>query len=391
MATIFTIFLINSAYILILKITTPARFQTIITYIQIIFAVVFYAGYQLVPRLVSTTLLDQYELSDRSGIMFLPTYWFAGAWQELYSWNSSLKLWTCVAFTILVPALGAWIVVKYFAPSFNRKLSMITGDSAVSSTSNENAARKSSSAYSNFLSKLFTRSGVERVSFLFTWKMMLRSRNFKMKVYPAIGYMIVIMVLMIIQNNHFSFKDIISQTKDGIFYMLMVIYFSNLLLISALAQVSMSEKYKAAWIFFTAPVNDPGKIISGSVKAAIAQLFFPFALIIILSLSILAGPTAIPNLLLGVSNELLISAIAAYIAMRKLPFSSPQQNNAGGILRVFVVMILGVVFAAIHFLLYKIIIVISILTILSLTATWLVFDALNRLSWQKIYSSYIED
>jgi hypothetical protein len=55
----------------------------------------------------------------------------------------------------------------------------------------------------------------------------------------------------------------------------MVIYFSNILLIAALGQITMYEKVQAAWIFFTTPLNNPRKIITGSsVKAAIAQFSF---------------------------------------------------------------------------------------------------------------------
>ena len=70
MATLFTIFLINACYILILKITTPSKFKNVISYIQIIFAVIFYAGYQLVAQLIDETKLSQYELSEHAGIIF---------------------------------------------------------------------------------------------------------------------------------------------------------------------------------------------------------------------------------------------------------------------------------------------------------------------------------
>ncbi len=113
MVTLFTIFLINACYILILKITTPSKFQTIISYIQIAFAIVFFACYQLVPRLIDTAALSQYELSEHANIIFLPTYWFAGAWQQLYSWNSTLQLWIYLVLTIFVPLLSIWIVIKY--------------------------------------------------------------------------------------------------------------------------------------------------------------------------------------------------------------------------------------------------------------------------------------
>ncbi len=241
---------------------------------------------------------------------------------------------------------------------------MITGSTGEVSTIKKSGRKNVSSGYGNMLSKLFTKPGTERIGFSFTWKMMLRSRSFKLKVYPAIGYMIVLIVLMLIRNEKFSFADIVSQTKEGIIYTLIVIYFSNLLLITALAQITMHEKYKAAWIFFTTPVDKPGNFISGSVKAAVAQFFFPLAAVIFILLTTLAGPFIIPNVLLGIANEFFITAISAYIVVKKLPFSSPQQNNTGSGLRVFSVMILGSVLAFIHYLLYKMVIVVSILAVL---------------------------
>jgi hypothetical protein len=323
--------------------------------------------------------------------MFLPTYWFAGAWQQLYTWNGSLQLWACLALTIIVPLFSIWIVIKYFAPSFNRKLSLITSDAGEIGLEDNRMRKNSSSAYSTLLSKLFTKGGAERMSFLFTWRMMLRSRNFKMKVYPTIGYMFVIMILMLINNKTISFNDIATQTKQGIYYTLIVIYLSNIILIAALGQITTYEKYKAAWIFFTTPVDKPGRIISGAVKAAVAQFFFPLVTIIIVVLIALAGPVVIPNIVFGIANELLITSIAAYINVNKLPFSSIQQTNAGSMIRVFATMIVGFLLAFVHYLLYPITIVVSILAVLSLTAAWYIFGSINNLSWGKVKSSYSDE
>jgi hypothetical protein len=390
MATLFIIFLINACYILILKLTTPSKFQSIISYIQIAFAILFYAGYQLVPRLMDEISISQYEISEYAGIILLPTYWFAGAWQQLYGWDNTLQLWLCLTLTIMVPLLSIWIVIKYFAPSFNQKLSMITGSTGEFLNTDKPAKKNASSFYSSMLSKLFTKKGVERTSFLFTWKMMLRSSDFKMKVYPAIGYIVVVIVATLIRDKTFSFADVASQTKHGIFYTLALIYCSNLLLIAALGQITMYEKYKAAWIFFITPVAHPGKLISGSIKAAIAQFFFPLVLAIFIFITSLAGPIAIPNLLLGIANELLVTAIAAYMGVSKLPFSSPQQIDSGNTIRVLAAMTLGIVVAFIHYLLYRIIVFVSIFAALSFVASWYIFNAVSNLSWQKIYRTYNE-
>ena len=255
LATLFTIFLINACYILILKVTTPARFKNIISYIQIIFAIVFYAGFQLAPRMIDSTALQSYDISNRNGIMALPTYWFAGAWQQLYAWDNTLKLWLCLLLTLVVPVASMWLVVKFFAPSFARKLSMITGSTGEAEASAKQVTKKSSSGYSEMLAKLVTKPGAERMGFIFSWKLMLRSRDFKMKVYPAIGYIIVLFGILLLKGKRISFDDIAHQTKQGIILSLIVIYFSSITISAALNQMTMHEKFKAAWIFFTTPVE----------------------------------------------------------------------------------------------------------------------------------------
>ncbi|HWB28609.1 MAG TPA: hypothetical protein VG738_24215 [Chitinophagaceae bacterium] len=387
MATLFTLFLINACYILILKISTPQKFQNVISYVQIAFAIFFYACYQLVPRMMNK--FAGFNINHIKFIWLLPPYWFAGTIQQVYEPVNTVQLWLCVVLSVAAPVFCLWLVIKYFAPSFNKKLSLISA--GVSENADKTTVKQEVTAttYSMFLAKLFTKKGTERTGFLFTWKMMLRSREFKMKVYPSIGYMLVIIVLMFFNMKGLSFGDIRLQNSKGRVATLIVIYFSNLLLIGALGQITMYDKFKAAWIFFTTPVDVPGKIVSGAVKASIAQFFFPIVLITFVCLVSIAGIRIIPNVLFGYCNVLLVSAVSAYLTTNKLPFSSaPTIRGSVGMLRLFTVMILGTLMAFAHYSLYNITAVIIILVFISGGAAWMIFDSIKKYSWQKISSNY---
>jgi ABC-2 type transport system permease protein len=82
-ATLFTVFLINAVYVVILQLTTPEKFKNIISYFQIIFAIVVYGAYQLLPRMFSAAFFNGYSLSHSRVAWLLPPYWFAAAWQYL--------------------------------------------------------------------------------------------------------------------------------------------------------------------------------------------------------------------------------------------------------------------------------------------------------------------
>lgn len=69
-ATLFTIFLINALYIFILKVSTPEKFKNIISYFQIIFAIAIYGSYQIVPRMINMSLLENYRF-PQTGISLL--------------------------------------------------------------------------------------------------------------------------------------------------------------------------------------------------------------------------------------------------------------------------------------------------------------------------------
>jgi len=388
-ATLFTIFLINAIYLFILKITTPEKFKSIISYFQIFFAIFFYAGYQLVPRLISKTVLKGFSIASFKYAWLTVPYWFAAAWQYLHDlqWNSPLFVYLLL--TLFLPMICIWVVIKYFAPSFNQKLSMISGSEGgenAPAKKNGKAIRSTTSAYITKLSGWFTEKGTEHMSFLNTWKMTGRSRDFKMKVYPSIGYIAVYIVLVCINMGKVSMGEIRDQDGPGKFLFLSVIYFSSFVLMMAIYQLAYSDKFKAAWIYYITPIQSPGKLLSGALKATIVKFYFPLTALTSVTAIILIGPVIIPNLLLGIFNQMLTVTMISYLVMREIPFSAqPAANVKGsGFLRGLLSMIIPALFAVLHFMVYKYLIVVIILCILSMIATWLMMDALKNKSWEKL-------
>ncbi len=387
-ATLFTIFLINAVYILILRITTPQKFKSIISYFQIAFAILFFGGYQLVPRLLSKVALQNYSVSNASWKWFTPSFWFAASWEFMKTFVFTPTLFTCFLLSVFLPIISMWVVIRYFAPSFNRKLSMISGGEG------EPAAEKSgskkivstSSAYLLTMAKLFTVKGAERMSFLHTWKMTGRSRDFKMKVYPTFGYLVIYMVLMVMNNRKLTFADVQSQTAGGKAVFIGILYFSGFILMRALGQLIFSERYKASWIYYITPVGLPGHYISGAMKSIMTRFYLPIILIVSITGLAIAGPTIIPNLVLGMCNQLLIICCVTYITIRQLPFSTTQSLNAntGSLIRGLFSLLIPAVLAVLHYMLYNYLPVIILLTVLSVIACWLVLNGIKSKTWEMI-------
>ncbi|MES2647656.1 MAG: hypothetical protein V4717_12315 [Bacteroidota bacterium] len=385
--TLFTIFLVNALYLIILRITTPQKFQSVISYFQIGFAILMYGGYQLAVQAIDEAALQGYDVSGIRYIWLAPSYWFAEAWQGLYALSLPPRSLVALLLSLITPFASIYIVIKYFAPSFNQKLSQVAASSPEDrSTQKAGKTIIPKATYSKTLAGITTGKGAERTGFLFTWKMTARSKDFLMKVYPSFGYIIVYLVILFFNSRTVSLQSLLTNPVQGKVVILSVIYFSSLMLVMAINQVPFSERFKAAWIYFVTPVKTPGLLISGALKAVMLKYYIPFAFIISVPAIYFFGVIIIPNILLGISNLLLICCIMGYINEKHLPFSVNQSiaNKSGSFIRGIFMLIIPAITGLIHYVLYNFTIVVSIAAILSMTAAWLVIEAIKNTGWQKV-------
>ncbi len=387
-ATLLSIFLVNAVYLLILQLVKPSKFQSVISYFQIIFAVFIYGGYQLVPRMMERAGIEHLKMSEIHHIGFLPPYWFADACNSLSTFTFNQGNIINLFMALGLPIMSIYVVVKYFAPAFNRNLSMISSTSE--ETKVKTASTQSAANFKmNWLEKLATKITSDRteyMGFLFTWKMMGRSRDFKMKVYPAFGYMVVFFALMIFQSEKLSLNDFSDMTSRGKTLFISIVYFSSFILISAVGQLRYSEKYKAAWLFSITPVDIPGRLISGALKSVIVCFYIPVIMGITLLGLFLIGPAIIPNLVLGCFNVIAVSTLMTYVNLRQLPFTVSMQDAPKGqtMIRNLFATLLPVIAGVCHYFIFDYLWAIGLLAILAIIASWMIMDSIKNLGWAKI-------
>ncbi len=388
-ATLFCIFIINAFYLLILKITTPSKFQGIISYFQVVFAIAIYGGYQLIPRLMRNDKVENLNLEKVDWVLSLPPYWF-GAFIEACTLNiSSLHGYTAAVLALVLPPASIYLVVKYFAPAFTRKVALITAVDAPQKKVSI-SGKKVAGGWWRFWANLLTNKKAERMGFHFTNKMTGRSRDFRLKVYPSIGYIAVFIALTIYQSNGLDLSALKSTALGGKVMVISMLYLTAFLVIVAINQILYSEKYKAAWVFFTTPIEKPGFVISGAAKSAIVKFYLPFALVIAVAGVLFIGISFIPTLFLGLANVLLSAYIVVRLGVRQLPFSKQEEVARGGgrWMKQMAIMILPFGLAFLHFLVYNIMPVVIILGILSLGATWLLASGIKGITWQQVRPEY---
>lgn len=386
LVTLLTIFFINAIYILVLKITTPQRFKTIISYFQIALAILIYASYQIVPRLISKTEMASFNINQKDWIFLAPPYWFACAWQYLTTFSGGFEMVFYTILSVSIPFVSIWFVVKYLAPSFNQKLAMINNSSDEQTVAiNVPKTNKKGAGIIERICAWVTNKGAERVGFMLTWKMTSRSRDFKMKVYPSLGYLAVYLVLMLMGNNDGEEQGFKLPPADSFVY-IFVVYFSNFVLITALGYLVYSEKYKAAWLYYIPPVDRPGKFILGSVKSILFKFYAPLVLVIMVGAYVLLGAASLPNFVLGVCNQALIILTIAYITFNQMPFSALAGNKTKGssFVRGLFTMLIPVSVGLVHYLIRSFMPVVILLTVLSCIAIWMMMDSIKNKTWEQI-------
>lgn len=391
--TLFTIFLVNAVYVVILRLTTPEKFKNVISYFQIVFAILVYGGYQLLPRMVSSHMIATYNVRDIPFHRLLPPYWLAAGWGYVMDGKIFASTGLFFLLSLALPVPSIWLVIRFFAPSFNRKLSMI-GGSEISTAKKANASqRRKRSGYSSLLAKWFTRGKAEHMAFLQTWKMTARSRDFRMKVYPSIGYLLVYVAVIILQFRKSPAASNFDATGSMLKYLFIgLIYVSSYSLMMAIYQLIYSEQYKASWFYYIAPVAKPGRLLTGALKSVTAKFYAPVAVAVCILSLIFIGPSIIPNLLVSLSNQLVIVLMIGYVSLRALPFSQPQSDNVKGsnFLRGLFTMIFPLILAFVHFFAYNSMPALIVLFVLGVMAIWLLLDALANKDWGELIGAQLE-
>jgi hypothetical protein len=339
----------------------------------------------LLPRLVNPRVLEKLDLNGLAFMNLAPPYWFAALWQTITqpSFNTNLIIGTLLSITM--PVLGIFLVVKVFAPSFNQKLALISGSGV--SVPSLPVAGKAKETMVGKMSRWITSPGGERMGFEFCWRMMLRSRDFRMQVYPAIGYMLVLVVVFVLQSGDYNIGSFFVYSIENRLRILAILYCPALVVLGAISTLHMSPLWKASWIFRMSPIYNPGIIISGSIKAVIMQFIALPLLLIGLAGILYNGPVFLPVWLMATSIQILLTYVVNLFFSEYLPFSQPLDNSGGDGTTVgkgMIAIILIGLMAFIHWLIFSSVVSMLIAFTIVSGLIWLLNTRIRKLKWNQI-------
>jgi len=384
-ATFLTIFIVNIIYLLMMKSVSPQRFKDIISYFQIGFSILIFGAYYLLPRLIGASFLDKINLLSHWWAYLLPPVWIAALNELLIHSARSNPLTGLLAIIgITLPVAGLWFMAKVLAPGFNRRLAIIATSDGNSSTSNQ-IKKEGKSSLIDKISNLVASDPVENAGFRITWKLAARTREFKMKVYPAFAYVPIYFLYFALNAKGNNMADKWDKLQGGHTYVF-IIYLSTFIMSAILMNVSMSEKYKSAWVYYALPIGEPGKILSGMYKAIVTLYFFPYCLVLSIGIVLIWGPQSINDIILAFLVSLIYGILMALFMVKGLPFSKPVITKQGGGKMLTSIMILiligGLGFG--HYFLMKWELVIWIAILPALLINWIMFRHYKKQTWENI-------
>lgn len=324
-------------YLLILKFFDGEKLKDIINYVQIILTISLSVGYQLIGRLFDFSDIMNIDFVPKWWQYLIPSMWFGGSFELIINKNYDTHIIAFSALALIVPILAIIIYVK-LTPSFESNLQKLN-----ESSGNDKVKNK---GFNYYLSKIACRTKEERTFFRFATNMMKKERNFKLRVYPSLGFSLV-----------FPFIFLLSELKDGGWAnlasgkMYFNIYFVALMIPTILMNIGYSEKYKAAWIYKMLPFTNTRDVFKGTIKAFILNLLLPMYIFeSIIFMIVFKGRIGI-DLIIVFINIVLFIAICFGALKKILPFSKPfEEANKGGGFVVIPLFIAIAALAGIHFL-----------------------------------------
>ena len=360
---VFVVVLTAILYMIILRFFDGEKLKDMINYVQIGLSLVLMIGYQF--------LIRSFEFVDLNIAMefhwwsvFLIPMWFAAPYELLLNGDRSLLTIVFSVLAIIMPIISLWLYIKLI-PTFERNLQKLLSTSK--------SKKEKTNRLKEFLLKLLCRTGEERAFYRFASLMMKQEREFKLKVYPSLGFAFVIPFI-------FMFNVVRSEDVDYSVSMgYLNIYFSMLIIPTAVFMLGHSGKYKAAWIYKIFPLKDYTDLKKGSLKAFLIKLYIPLYVVLSIVFCFIYGTRIIPDLL-AVLVASRLYAVFCYISYgSKIPFTKPYDEigDAQG-WTVLVLFIPVAILAGIHYFMatqisYGTIIYLAVLMIVNIAVWKIVF------------------
>ncbi len=334
LANLFIVVITALLYLAILRFFDGEKLKDMINYVQIGLSIVIMIGYQVVIRSFELVDLNIVYQVHWWHVFFVPM-WFAAPYEWILNGNIETMIILLAALAIILPIV-AIIIYGKLIPSFEKNLEKLTSQSK--------AKKSKVSKLGKILITLFIRSREEKAFYQFTGQMISQERDFKLKVYPSLGFSIVIPFLFLYSGTNLG--DISFATSSSY----LTIYFTMINIPTIIFMMRYSGKFKGAWIFTILPIADFSMYYKGALKAVMIKLYLPIYFLLSIVFLFLFGIRIIPDLLVVFISAFLYAVICYQLLDKEVPFSMSFDSGANQqSWRLFLLLLPLPILAGIHY------------------------------------------
>jgi len=264
--------LIVTSYGILMRMVSRERFDSIISYSQIILVLVFMFGFQIMPRVMDVQVM-QLARGFRWYYLLFPPAWFAGVTLVLIGKPQLYGLALAgIGITVLL-VLGQLAIRKVGNDysSFVSKLTYREGPRKHRASRTLRVAPAARRGLGDWLKLVWLARPAERAAFDLVSIYLRRNREVKVRLYPSLAYFVFVPLLAVFTEglpDPFSPRGVDAYPLMGA---LMICYVA----LTAVEVLRFSEHQEAAYIFRVAPVVRLGDVHSGFRKAVMTWVALP--------------------------------------------------------------------------------------------------------------------
>jgi ABC-2 type transport system permease protein len=336
LSTWLTLIFTTFVYLLISKTVEGERFKDIVTYVQVIMGILIFAGYQLLPRIMDTNVLNNSVMTVHWWTYLFPPAWLAALVRISLLSGITNQVIFLALLAVVLPLSGAVLLIRIMSKGF---------ENILAEASSENAAPDKQSAVKRIrlkrIKNIFCMSETEKAGWDLAVATTRRDRKFKQSVYPYFGIMIVVALVILnpdLKNLSVSLHDMNGFNK---FFFITMIGFAGSI---AVSQLPYTDTPEAAWIYTALPLQDHSHLLSGAVKAMLVRFCLPVYLVITVPALWLWGLKTLPQILLGGFGIVLLILFSLIIQKLELPFTQireMQKKGTNSLMAIFKMILIG--------------------------------------------------
>ena len=375
-----SVFISNIFYLLVMQFSSEEKLRNIINAVQIILMVILMGGYRVVGNFVNIEQLSDPDFFKFSTWHYaIPPFWLGYLMKSIIAWEFNLNSMVFAILMIVVPLASLYVISSDLVNKFASKL----GNIDVSRKNLE--LKRNKKGLSEWIGKALLQNPISRASFEFVWKITSSDRKFKLRSYPTLAYLFIIIPSTFFMKGISGFDNIIENARSNPSGMFFTIYLSAIMLSVIRQNVVYYDQPKASWVYGAAPIEIPGNIFFGELMAIIVKFLLPYFLVVSIFIYSIWGVKYLDDVLFGMFFTIIFQQLTFLASKNTFPFSIEfVKQDSGQVIWVFVQMFLVGGVGFLHYVLSNVAFVIPAMCILAIIIVYVLGREINKLTWDKV-------